>query len=170
MRILLVEDNPGDVRLLQQYLTDAGAFQFQVAHADRLSTGLERLTEAGFDAVLLDLSLPDSHGMNTLVRMHAAARGVPIVVLTSIEDEALGVQLVKAGAHDYLAKGQVTGPLLTRSLRYAAERKRAEQALRESEERFALAAAALARAQRRGRPVVAAGSIFLIGPLRDILR
>ena len=137
MRILLVEDNPGDVRLLQHHLADAGAVQFQVAHTDRLSAGLERLTEAGFDAVLLDLSLPDSQGLNTLVRMHAAANGVPIVVLTSIEDEALGVQLVKAGAQDYLVKGQVTSPLLTRSLRYAVERRRTEEALKLSEQRFA---------------------------------
>ena len=137
MRILLVEDNPGDVRLLLHHLADAGAVQFQVAHTDRLSAGLERLTEAGFDAVLLDLSLPDSQGLNTLVRMHAAANGVPIVVLTSIEDEALGVQLVKAGAQDYLVKDQVTSLLLTRSLRYAVERRRTEEALKLSEQRFA---------------------------------
>src|SRR4029077_18664374 len=97
--------------------------------ADRLSIGLERLAEAPFDAVLLDLSLPDSQGLDTLVRLHAAAKDVPIVVLTGIEDEALGVRLIQAGAQDYLVKGYVTGPLLVRSLRYAAERKRAEEEL-----------------------------------------
>jgi PAS domain S-box-containing protein len=136
MRILLVEDNSGDVRLLREYLKDAGADRYQITHADRLASGLERLAEANVDAVLLDLSLPDSHGMATLVRMREAAKAVPIVVLTGIEDEALGMRLIQAGAQDYLIKGQVTGPLLTRSLRYAVERKRAEAALRDSEERF----------------------------------
>ena len=137
MQILLIEDNPGDIRLLQEYLSrDSGATGgFQVMHADRLASGLERLAEANFDAVLLDLSLPDSHGMDTLVRMRAAAKGIPFVVLTSIEDEALGMQLIQAGAQDYLVKGQVTGSLLRWSLRHAVERKRMVVALGDSEER-----------------------------------
>jgi PAS domain S-box-containing protein len=138
MRILLVEDNPGDIRLLQEYLLKdcSTAGGFQIVHADRLEKGLKHVAEGGFDAVLLDLSLPDSHGTDTVVRMHAAAKGIPIVVLTSIEDEALGMQLIQAGAQDYLVKGQVTGHLLLRSLRYAVERNRTEAALRDSEERF----------------------------------
>ncbi len=136
MQILLVEDNPGDIRLLREYLKEAGADRYQITHADRLAGGLERLAEANVDAVLLDLSLPDSHGMDTLVRMREAAKAVPIVVLTGTDDETLGMRLIQAGAQDYLIKGQVTGPLLTRSLRYAVERKRAEVALRDSEERY----------------------------------
>ncbi len=136
MRILLVEDNPGDVRMLREHLAEAGAGRFELTHVDRLSTGLERLADTSFDAVALDLSLPDSQGPATLARMHAAAKGVPIVVLTGIEDEALGVQLVKAGAQDYLVKGRVTGPLLTRALRYAIERKAMEEALRRAEEKY----------------------------------
>ncbi len=135
MRILLVEDNPGDIRLLQEYLKEDSACRFQITQADRLSRGLERLAEAHFDAVLLDLSLPDSHGADTLVRMRAAAQGIPIVVLTGLDDEALGVQLLQAGAQDYLVKGEVTGSLLRRSLRYAVERKRTEKELSESEAR-----------------------------------
>ena len=136
MHILLIEDNPGDIRLLQEYLKESSAYQFHLTQVGRLSTGLERLAEAGLDAVLLDLSLPDSQGLDTLVRLHEAAQGVPIVVLTGTEDEALGVQLIQAGAQDYLVKGQVTGPLLTRSLRYVIERNRTEAALRDSEGRF----------------------------------
>src|SRR5512134_757460 len=138
MRILLVEDNPGDIRLLREYLLRdfSAAGGFQIVHADRLEKGIAILPEARPDAVLLDLSLPDSHGISTLVRMRAAAKGIPIVVLTSIEDEALGMQLIQAGAQDYLIKGQVTGQLLMRALRYAAERRRAEEALGESEARI----------------------------------
>ncbi|MDO8356093.1 MAG: response regulator [Nitrospirota bacterium] len=129
MHILLIEDNPGDIRLLQEYLKEGSTCRFQITQADRLSIGLERLAEARFDAVLLDLSLPDSQGIDTLLRLHGAAKGVPIVVLTGTEDDVLGVQLIQAGAQDYLVKGQVTGHLLIRSIRHAAERKRAEEAL-----------------------------------------
>lgn len=134
MRILLVEDNPGDVRLLQEYLLGdrSVADGFQLVHEDRLARGLERLSEADCDAVLLDLSLPDSRGIETLVRARAAAPGVPIVVLTSLDDEALGMQLIQNGAEDYLVKGAVTAPLLKRSLRYAAERQRMKRALRQN--------------------------------------
>ncbi|MDP1768131.1 MAG: response regulator [Nitrospirota bacterium] len=129
MNILLIEDNPGDIRLLQEYLKDGSSCRFQITQADRLSIGLARLAEARFNVLLLDLSLPDSQGIDTLLRVHAAAQGVPIVVLTGTEDDVLGIQLIQAGAQDYLVKGQVTGHLLIRSIRHAAERKRAEEAL-----------------------------------------
>jgi signal transduction histidine kinase len=132
MRILLVEDNPGDARLLQLMLKESGSLSLEVIQADRLSTALQYAAAMPFDVVVLDLSLPDSQGVETLVRMHAAAAALPIIVLTSIEDEALGLSLVQSGAQDYLVKGQVTGPLLTRALRYAAERKRTEADLRAS--------------------------------------
>jgi two-component system, NarL family, sensor histidine kinase UhpB len=135
MRILMVEDNPGDVRLLREHLLSDRrvAEMFQLAHTDRLTMALESLATTGFDAVLLDLSLPDSQGIETLTRVHGAKPGIPIVVLTSLDDEVLGLQLLKTGAQDYLVKGEVTASLLRRSLRYAVERKRAEVELRRSE-------------------------------------
>ncbi|HTL60040.1 MAG TPA: response regulator [Nitrospira sp.] len=134
MRILIVEDNPGDVRLFREHLLgDRSLEVFTLAHADRLAPALESLEQASFDAVLLDLSLPDSQGIDTLTRVRAAKPSMPIVVLTSLDDEVLGLQLLQAGAQDYLVKGELTASLLRRSLRYAAERKRAEVELRRSE-------------------------------------
>jgi two-component system sensor histidine kinase UhpB len=106
---------------------------FQVVDVDRLDLALRRLDETGFEAVLLDLSLPDSYGIETLITMHATKPRMPIVVLSSLDDEVLGLQLLQAGAQDYLVKAEVTASLLRRSLRYAVERKRAEVELRRSE-------------------------------------
>ena len=135
MRILMVEDNPGDVRLLREHLVGNRSVTevFHVVHVERLALALQSLDEGVFEVVLLDLSLPDSQGISTLTKMHAARPGMPIVVLTSLDDEILGLQLLQRGAQDYLVKGEVTGALLRRSLRYAVERKRAEVELRRSE-------------------------------------
>src|SRR5919109_547388 len=135
MRILMVEASPGDVRLLREHLISDGSIAevFEVVDVDRLTVALQSLDEADFDAVLLDLSLPDSQGLGTLTRMHAAKPGMPIVVLSSLDDEVLGLQFLRAGAQDYLVKSEVTRSLLRRSLRYAVERKRAEVELRRSE-------------------------------------
>lgn len=136
MRILFIEDSPGHVRSLRKYLTEAGAGRFEVTHERRISTGLDRLSEQNFDAVLLDLALPDSQGVDPVVRLRDVAKKIPLVVLTEVEDEALAVRLTQAGVQDYLVEGQVTGPLLMRSLRDAAERARMEEAVRESERRL----------------------------------
>jgi PAS domain-containing protein len=98
--------------------------------------GLERLVEGGIDVVLLDLGLPDSRGLETLNRAHTQAPEVPIVVLTGLADETVGVKAVQEGAQDYLVKGQVDGDVLVRAIRYGIERKRAEKALQGSESRF----------------------------------
>src|SRR5260370_15138358 len=129
IRVLLVEDNPGDVRLFLELLRETGAGHVKVEHVDRLSTALERLSNQSFDVMLLDLSLPDAHGLDTLVRAHAHTPSVPIVVLTGLDDQALAVKAVRAGAQDYLVKGRVDGDLLVRSMRYATERARPLQAL-----------------------------------------
>jgi PAS domain S-box-containing protein len=137
--VLLVEDNPADARLLIESLKEAGADAFRVTHVTRLSTATELLgngSTAAADIVLLDLSLPDSSGLPTVDRLHAAAPGVPVVVLTGLQDEKLALEAVRHGVQDYLVKGQFEGGIVARALRYAVERRRAEAALLESERRF----------------------------------
>jgi signal transduction histidine kinase len=135
IRALLVEDNPGDARLIREMLSEAGAVHPSVdlAYADRLASGLEYLATTGADVILLDLSLPDSSGLTTFSEAHAAAPGVPIVVLSGLDDESVAVRAVKEGAQDYLVKGQVDGGTILRSMRYAIERQRLEAARRDLE-------------------------------------
>jgi PAS domain S-box-containing protein len=140
INVLLVEDNPGDARLIREVLAGADSPQVSLAQVSRLSEALKHLREQGCDVVLLDLSLPDGHGLETVTRMHAAAPGVPIVVLTGLDDEALALTAVRQGAQDYLVKGKLDGNLLVRAMRYAIERKKAEEALKESERRYRLLA------------------------------
>lgn len=124
IHILLIEDNPGDARLVQELLQDVSTATFQVDHAPQLAKGVERLNQGGVDLILLDLSLPDSLGLYTLVKVQRSAADVPIIVLTGLADETLAEQAVQAGAQDYLVKGQVDASLLGRSIRYAIERQR----------------------------------------------
>ena len=136
IRILLVEDNPGDARLFLELVRETGAGRLKLEHVERLDAALEKLSREQFDIVLLDLSLPDEQGLETLIRTHAHAPKVPIVVLTGLDDEALAVKAVRAGAQDYLVKGNVDGDLLVRSVRYASERGRALEALERREEHY----------------------------------
>ncbi len=136
IEVLMVEDNPGDARLLREELAESAASAFGVTHATRLEAGLTLLAERPFDLVLLDLQLPDSAGFETFVRARAGARGVPIVVLSGTSDQTLGIAAVHEGAQDYLVKGQTPAGLLERTIRYAIERSQSSLALRESEERY----------------------------------
>lgn len=124
--VLLIEDNPGDARLVRELLAEAGGDGFRVCHADCLSAGLERMAEGRIDVVLLDLSLPDSIGLDTFARAYAQASSLPIVVLTGLDDEEVASQAMRMGAQDYLSKGEMSSSLLARSLRYAIDRKQAE--------------------------------------------
>ncbi|MGE5816875.1 MAG: ATP-binding protein [Deltaproteobacteria bacterium] len=128
MRVLLVEDNEDDAILIREELSETN---IEIERAELLSTALDRVAGGGVDAVLLDLSLPDSCGLDTIERVLNKAPGVPIVVLTGFNDEEAAVEAVERGAQDYLIKGQVDGHLLARSLRYALQRHRAEEALKE---------------------------------------
>jgi signal transduction histidine kinase len=132
VRVLLVEDNAADVDLIQDAL-DEGALDptlegpsLRLEQVDRLSSALSRVRSGEIDIVLLDLSLPDSHGFDTFVRLERAARGTPIVVLSGLDDEAMAIRAVREGAQDYLVKGRADAKTLTRSIRYAVERKHAE--------------------------------------------
>ncbi len=125
--ILLIEDNPGDRRLICEMLTEARSMTFDLKYADRLQAALEHLGENRVDVVLSDLGLPDSQGLETLSKIYAQVPEIPIVVLTGLNDEMLGVQAVNKGAQDYLIKGQVDTNLLVRTIRYAIERKQAEE-------------------------------------------
>lgn len=136
IRVLLVEDNPGDARLLREVVREAEGAHIQLTHVDTLGKALLRLDADQFDVVMLDLSLPDADGLETLVRTHSHTPSVPIVVLTGLDDEGLAIRAVREGAQDYLVKGTVTGQLLVRAMRYATERKRAVEALQRSEEYF----------------------------------
>jgi len=129
IKVLLIEDDPEYAYLVREMLAVAGGAPFDLECADRLSTGLERLAAGGIDVILLDLLLPDSWGLDTFVKAFAQVPGVPMIVLSGLGDEALAVEAVREGAQDYLVKGQVGGNLLVRAIRYAIERKRAEEAL-----------------------------------------
>ena len=125
--ILLVEDNPGDRRLIREMLAEASNVTFDVQYADRLEAARECLDHNGVEVILLDLGLPDSQGLATLKKIHAQVSRTPIVVLTGLNDETVGLQAVNEGAQDYLIKGQVDTDLLKRTIRYAIERKQTEE-------------------------------------------
>ncbi len=124
--VLLVEDNPADARLIRELLREAEPGRWTVEVVDRVATAIARLAVGGIDVVLLDLSLPDVQGFATFTTAHAAAPGVPIVVLTGLSDEALAIRAVHEGAQDYLVKADASPQVLTRAMRYAIERARAE--------------------------------------------
>jgi signal transduction histidine kinase len=135
IRALLIEDNPGDARLIREMLRDAGVGHtaVELAHADRLALGLQQLTNRVTDVVLLDLTLPDSHGFETFTTVHTHAPDIALVVLSGLDDETLAVRAVQEGAQDYLVKGQVDGGAILRSMRHAIERQRLESARRDLE-------------------------------------
>lgn len=134
IRVLLVEDNPGDARLIREALRDVSASPFELTHVDRLSAAFERLDEGGHDVLLLDLSLPDSKGLETVARAREHAPRIPIVVLTGLNDEMTAFLALRKGAQDYLVKDMVNGRLLLRVIRYGIERKRVEDVLQASED------------------------------------
>ena len=129
-KVLLIEDNPGDARLIQESLAGAKSNVFDLEIAHRLSAGVERLRAGEIEAVLLDLSLPESQGPDTFAVVKAVAARVPIIILTGLGDDSLALKLVEEGAQDYIAKSDANGNNLSRAIRYAISRAQAEQQIR----------------------------------------
>jgi CheY-like chemotaxis protein len=121
-RILLIEDNPADARLIQETLTEAGGAAVDLWWAERLSTGLKQLAEAEVDVVLLDLSLPDSQGLDTFLKLRAQAPEIPVIVVTGLDDEGLALRAAREGAQDYVLKSSASLQSLARLIRFTIER------------------------------------------------
>ena len=134
-KLLLVEDNPGDARLIQEMLSEVETSKFEVSHEASLQDALKRLSAGAFDVILLDLGLPDSHGLDTFTNVYAQAPDVPIVVMSGFDDESFAIKAVRQGAQDYLVKGRIDNSLLVRAIRYASERKRLLMELKESQQK-----------------------------------
>lgn len=133
--LLLVEDNPGDARLLREMFNEQGSLGTELTHVNCMSEAETHLAEHAVDIILLDLGLPDAQGLSAVRRARAVAPRVPLVVLTGLDDESLAAQALQEGAQDYLIKGQIDSRGLVRALRYAIERNNMEEALFEEKER-----------------------------------
>ncbi len=131
VEVLLIEDNPGDARLIEEMLKRASYASFSLECVNNLAAGLTHLATAPVDAVLLDLKLPDSEGLDTLEQVRTAMPHIPIIVLTSLDSESIGAEAVERGAQDYLIKGEVPANLLARAIRHAIKRKQMEETLQE---------------------------------------
>jgi len=127
IHVLVVEDNPLQAKLIEELLSETGETKFTIFGVDHLESGLNYLSKNRPDAILLDLTLPDSEGLRTFLRMHEAAGNIPVVVLTGNDDLSMAAKAVEAGAQDYLVKGKIDGHRLARSLRLAVKRTHAEQ-------------------------------------------
>ncbi len=129
LRVLAVEDNPGDAILVREMLRDADPLGFELVHSPTLAAGIDVMLDLEPDCVLLDLSLPDAQGLDALAQIRSVALDVPVIVLSGRSDERMAVRAVQEGAQDYLIKGQVDARLLARAINYAVERKRVEAEL-----------------------------------------
>jgi len=133
-QILYIEDNPGDVRLFEKMVAGS-SIDVEIYIADRLSTGIKMIDQTDFDAIFMDLGLPDSQGLDSMTALIQHCAGIPVIVLTGHEDADVGIQAIQAGAQDYLVKGIDYAAMFHRIIRNAIERKDIEDRLRTSEER-----------------------------------
>jgi signal transduction histidine kinase len=134
IQILLIEDNPADARLTRELLREGSSFEFDLVHAETLELGIARLKERAFNVTLLDLSLSDSNGIDSVKKLKSIDPAMPVVVLSGLADETVAINALQLGAQDYLVKGQGDGYLFGRTIRYAIERQRIERQLVEAKE------------------------------------
>ena len=126
IKLLLIEDNKADTELIKIKLNESKIAKFKITYTERLISGLKLLETEKFDIILLDLGLPDSIGLESFKSVLTKHPTIPIIVLTGLANEEIGIQAIKYGAQDYLVKGEFTGKLLTRAIQYAIERKKLE--------------------------------------------
>ena len=136
INVLLIEDNPGDVRLIQEMLRKTQDNLIHLEICDNLTDGIRTLAQNEFQAILLDLSLPNSYGLETVARMLEKANTIPIIVLTGIDNQLLAIKAVKSGAQDYLIKGSINSVFLERAIYYSIERQNIKEKLKQSEEKY----------------------------------
>jgi PAS domain S-box-containing protein len=134
--VLLVEDNPRDAFALRELLDTSFSIKFVITHVTNMAEAIRHMAVGRYDLVMLDLTLPDSSGLQTFEKAHSVADRVPIIIMTALDDEDLALRAVRGGAQDYLVKGTLTTDLVVRSMRYAIERKRSEDAVRQGRERM----------------------------------
>jgi DNA-binding response OmpR family regulator len=126
IKVLLIEDNAGDYELILQMLEVSEKAKFKLTHTPRLVSGLQLLESKKFDIILLDLGLPDSVGLESFKATLNKHPAIPIIILTGLANEEIGIQAIRYGAQDYLVKGEFNGKLLVRAIQYAIERKKLE--------------------------------------------
>ncbi len=130
IKLLIIESDSADTQFIRESLMGDQRLSFHIFHAENLEAGLELIGKEPIDIVLLDLFLPDNHGLGTVVKLQTYAPSTPFVILTSLDDETIAVEAVRRGAQDYLIKGQVNSKMLSRIIRYALERHRMQLELR----------------------------------------
>jgi two-component system cell cycle sensor histidine kinase/response regulator CckA len=138
IRVLLIEDNPFDVRIIRDILSQTKETPFEITAATRLAEGLDLLNTEGFDVILLDLNLPDKKGIGSLGKVLSVNKKIPIIIVSGIGDEETALDALKKGAQDYFVKGSLSGHVVVRSIRYAIERNRIEEELKRAREELEL--------------------------------
>ena len=126
IKILLFEDNPGDAGLIEEMVNDSANYSYELKIAETMEEGMDLLKVDSYNLILLDLGLPDSDGINTFLNVQRENSAVPIIILTGLNNDNIGVEAVKMGAQDYLTKGSVDAELLERSIKYSIERKKVQ--------------------------------------------
>ena len=143
IRILLVEDNPGDVLIVKEHLRYS-EINFELIHSPNLQDAILQASRNGFDVILLDLGLPDSLGMETLKQMNASALKAPVIIMTGLDDEETALSSLKEGAQDYLFKNSLSSQNIVHSIRYSIERKKIQELQKKNARQFSTLASATA--------------------------